>query len=78
MMHEDNTTTEFEVPTFMKTGPNETWPGQFGKYKDRPQRLNYYMSQKAIDLIYLSIWKEDQTNPKLSNETYFNKTKKTL
>ena len=36
------------------------------------------MSQKVIDLIYLSIYKEDQTNPKLSNETYFEKTKKTL
>lgn len=36
------------------------------------------MSQKAMDTIYMAIWKEDQTNPKLSNETYFLKTKKTL
>lgn len=35
MMHADNTTTDFLVPSFMKTGPKEEWPGQFGVFKDR-------------------------------------------
>ena len=35
MMHKDNTTSDFVVPTFMITGSKEEWPGQFGVFKDR-------------------------------------------
>merc|ERR1712166_279721 len=76
---QSNSTIEFEIRTFMKTGGKEAWPGQFGIYKDKvPQRLTFYNTQKVIDIFYTELRKEDSTNPKLSNDTHWAKTRKTI